>query len=183
MKSVILSYLMTGLAACGSAYDDPPEFTKTVYTAPEEEPVPAPVPEDVQEFVDLFYAYAEDYGRPNLREVPFIFKDQEAGVAGTCLSGIGIGVQIELDPDVWQKMGWYQKVELVAHELGHCVLNRDHVDQTAVSMLTPSLHDEYFLFYNWDELWAEMFKTVQPDEMLNLIDDEIIYSHKGCNHE
>jgi len=156
-----LTYLLL-VQACGSVNDRVPESTKTVYPGPAEivedfEPV-----EELKPFIDLFYAQAENYGVFNLGEVDQIFVDTlEAPNAAVCEWEVesGAAVQIRYSKEIWVTMGFYQKVEMVAHEMGHCLLHRRHTPDSTVSFMRSKLHSNYDVFYYYDDMWAELFNT------------------------
>jgi hypothetical protein len=56
------------------------------------------------------------------------FAKQESSVVGVCFMSNFKGENIELDPDFWNSSDDMEREELVFHELGHCVLMRDHKD-------------------------------------------------------
>ena len=51
-------------------------------------------------------------------------------VAGQCQRNTDRPSQIILDENVWNQSNDSDKEFLIFHELGHCILNRDHLDAT-----------------------------------------------------
>lgn len=52
----------------------------------------------------------------------------EGNVNGQCRKNTTDPDQIVIDTEYWNKAGAYGKEFIVFHELGHCVLNREHLD-------------------------------------------------------
>jgi len=53
-----------------------------------------------------------------------------SGVIAQCVSQIASGnKEIRVDPVSWQQLGSMRKEFLIFHELGHCALNREHLDE------------------------------------------------------
>lgn len=64
----------------------------------------------------------------NLLEVTgFISPIPEQGVAGTCTYGTHIN-EVNIDQTFWNRSGNLTREYVVFHELGHCVLHRDHTE-------------------------------------------------------
>lgn len=59
------------------------------------------------------------------RSTPIIFNDREKGISGTCTTYTNYKV-IEIDPEYWDTATTNQRLELLAHEIGHCDYNLDH---------------------------------------------------------
>jgi hypothetical protein len=79
------------------------------------------------------------------------FARLEPEIAGYCIPGFGI----LFNEDRWDKFGPYQKRELVFHELGHCVLGKDHSEP---GLMAPSMHSEKEIKKNWEAWVNELFK-------------------------
>ena len=70
-------------------------------------------------------AFEEHYGE-DLGHVKIAFKDfGNVGYDGVC--DVNFGRQIYLDINAWKVHSYLEKQLLVFHELGHCVLDREHV--------------------------------------------------------
>lgn len=50
----------------------------------------------------------------------------DEGVAGTCSYGFRSPRHVTIDFPFWQNSGFFSKEMVVFHELGHCILSRDH---------------------------------------------------------
>jgi hypothetical protein len=75
---------------------------------------------------------------------------------------------IEVAADVWQTLSTSQKKSLIYHELGHCVLLRDHVEDgilfsdvsiCPVSIMYPTIDPMTDCFPKFKELYAEELFT------------------------
>lgn len=48
------------------------------------------------------------------------------GLAGFCMMDVYGKKTVKIEPIVWYRSGEIDRMAIVYHELGHCVLNRDH---------------------------------------------------------
>jgi hypothetical protein len=90
------------------------------------------VPDDVSGYVDSFIREAElrDYDFSHARRgLTIEFTNLPDNKAGSSKSTF-FGSHIKLDPLIWKQMNGRQKEMLVFHELGHCVLGRQHRSET-----------------------------------------------------
>lgn len=53
----------------------------------------------------------------------------EDHVAGQCTYGTFIPGDVVIDSDFWNNASYYLKEMVVFHELGHCFLHRDHIEE------------------------------------------------------
>jgi hypothetical protein len=100
----------------------------------------------------------------------------KAGAEGTCQKGGTAAPRIVLKQDSWsQRLDEWEQEELVLHEYGHCILNREHDARQLVvmgermhrsimhpNMMGPGayvLHREYYL----RELFSKLTKTPELD--------------------
>lgn len=104
------------LTACGNLDFRTPE---TIH------PNPGVGPE-FKQFVELFEA---DYGM-SIGNFPIVFGSQEGNVIGVCKKWSDGYRMIEIDPTYWNNMNISdaRRKALIYHELGHCILNRQHDD-------------------------------------------------------
>ena len=88
----------------------------------------------VQEYYDRFIYEASIRGLDvayETSQVPARIADiDEANVIGTCSWSSNHAHNITLDQSYWRSATDMQREFLVFHELGHCVLGRDHVDNS-----------------------------------------------------
>jgi hypothetical protein len=80
------------------------------------------------EFVELVQLFEKEQ-HENV-DVDISFKKLELPTVGLCWQQVQDdfkqGIEIEIDPDFWFSSSDVKKEELLFHELGHCILNRDH---------------------------------------------------------
>lgn len=81
--------------------------------------------------------------------IPIHFVDLEKDIIGKCwwFKGPASLRYIELDTKYWLKSNYYQREEVIFHEFGHCILNREHNDISsnghARSMMNSHTSREY----------------------------------------
>lgn len=97
----------------------------------EPEPIQYSVPADVEPYVQAFRSAAAQRGqtvKSNNLIVTF-GPTQSAGACGQCTRQAGRTPRIVLstDRECWQSASAEERECLVFHELGHCLLNRDHL--------------------------------------------------------
>ena len=121
------------LVACGQ-----PETEKQAY-----------IEQEFQYFVDLFEL------EQNIKvNIEMKFAKLELPAVGMCYyyqyeDGSREFVNIEIDPDYWQRTSEIKKEVLLFHEMGHCVLGRDHEKQKLYhtvpkSIMYPFLFEEAY---------------------------------------
>jgi hypothetical protein len=84
---------------------------------------------------------------------------------GECLSAIGLNPIIRINRSAWLKMSDSSKEQLIYHELGHCILNRDHLNTFGVNgnpYVPVSIMYEYMIYddiydYNVVHYYQELF--------------------------
>lgn len=54
---------------------------------------------------------------------------EDAKVLGRCTQGSVSGSTVTIDTEFWTKANAWEKEYVIFHELGHCVLNRRHLDE------------------------------------------------------
>lgn len=126
MKYLIISFLF--LSACGQ-----PGFQ----TAPSD-------PRTIVGVDPVFTPYVNEYlvykGHGLYYDIPIQFADLDGSTVGVCTRWSTGQRQIQIDKDYWDN--WLdegERREVIAHELGHCDLNREHVDHVypAISIMDP----------------------------------------------
>lgn len=152
---LILNILIGFFQSCGIIGDD---FRPVCCTKPQ-----TPSDQEFKVYVDEF----EYYSSVDTSLVPIYFADLEDGIAGVChYFRVGGGPirwgYIEIDKEYWITMSELQKINLVFHELGHCVLGRDHYNGNSVNMCPDSFMFERVishqcLFDNYNKYLKEMF--------------------------
>lgn len=117
--------------------------------------------QEIQALVDRFRLEQANYSQiisltPSKPvSVGIQFEKLVSGIAGECQELEAGTTQISIHPRTWDNLTSPQKECLVFHELGHCVLNKDHSEQ---GIMSPSIlstedyvgnRDKYLsLFFN-----------------------------------
>ena len=83
-------------------------------------------------YFERFQSYSKEYGRDMSKDpqVDFLFQDLETDVVGACEQGPFHSPRVLIDPESWRTKSDAGREAIVFHELGHCVLGRDHRDGT-----------------------------------------------------
>lgn len=79
-------------------------------------------------------------------DIPMQFADLNGNTVGLCTRWSSGERQIQIDRDYWENyLDEGEKYEVIAHELGHCDLNRDHVVHAspATSIMDPYVFSLY----------------------------------------
>lgn len=77
------------------------------------------------EFVEYVILFENEYGS-SIGDVSIGFNEQSENVIGVCKKMDDIYRQIEIDREYWETASKEAKMGLIFHELGHCVLDREH---------------------------------------------------------
>jgi hypothetical protein len=91
----------------------------------------------------------------------------EPSTVGTCLTGTVLGLfpVVTIDTSHWTTIQEYEKEELIFHELGHCLLERDHCSVKAnglsVSIMEPDDSDLVAYLTNRDSMIDELFNPAK----------------------
>lgn len=117
---------------------------------------------EFQEFVDEFQVDSIQQGKPVTVYIPINFHEMD-GFAGKCKNK----AEILIDPDDWESRSVHQQKALIYHELGHCVLGRDHYNETVsdglfgrpVSIMTEHLGLVDFNSSHFDSYIEELFNN------------------------
>lgn len=122
----------------------------------------------------VFYPYIEKfeyYSKLDTYLVPIRFSKLMRVFGGTTvgicrifkIKGLITSAYIEIDEDSWNNITELQKINLIFHELGHCVLHREHtavdnyVNACPQSFMDSFLLTPYCIETNYDEYIREMF--------------------------
>lgn len=84
-------------------------------------------------------------------------------VIGYCDVELGTPT-ISIDKDYWENASNAMKLELLFHEMGHCVLHRGHTsvtlpDGTPASIMNPTIFNEIILTRNYNYYIHELFSN------------------------
>lgn len=116
-SSLLIFCLLNSITACGQQHKSN-KFT---------------INPDFQVYVDKF---EQTIGESV--EIDIDYNHLEYPIVGRCLKWTDGYKNIEIDPTHWPEVLDVEKEELILHELGHCILDRDH-DQSMLSI------DGYYL--------------------------------------
>jgi hypothetical protein len=107
----------------------------------------------------VFRPYVESFDAAyggTMPEILFFFAELENSAAECVKLDTGERI-INVNSISWEWYSRAQKRSLIWHELGHCVLNRDHTAADSISHMSPSVQQTDFIEQNQDEMDAEMF--------------------------
>lgn len=117
----------------------------------------------------IFTPYIQEFeyysGTDSFR-VPIGFGDLKPGTAGTChtstVGGVVVSAYIKIDSEFWKRATHLQKINLIFHELGHCLLRREHVrgflpNGCPNSFMYDSVMSDSCLNRNFNLYISEMF--------------------------
>jgi len=126
---------------------------------------------DLQQYFDSFKVEAAKFGisvdYQAQRVDGYIRNINDRGVAGQCQTFEGGLSAVIISPSYWNSIEGLQREFLVYHELGHCILARDHLDEpnadgTCKSLMSSGSED-CFLNYNnrtKEEYLEELFTNL-----------------------
>lgn len=145
-------------------------------------PSVAPIDADIKPYTDAFVSYYKEYKGADISiSFPISFQslgytNQEGGTNGVCRTKGGVAVSVSLDPVFWSVASDYEKEVLVFHELGHCILFRDHTTQLdadgdPVSIMFPYTLDKLTFINKFgsyiDELFLQKSSSGNHDEIVS----------------
>lgn len=127
------------------------------------------IPPEFQEYVHNFVEESVTQGRPvSINNLIVRFSDGlDDNILGECW--MGQQRKILINVKYWPGSSLLYKHVLMYHELGHCVLNRDHVETgriydgtcSATSIMWPYLNNDIQMYeHNWDAYMYELFNAV-----------------------
>jgi hypothetical protein len=97
-----------------------------------------------QPYIDEYIAYKD---APLNYYIPIQFTDLSGYTVGLCTRWSTGERQIQIDKAYWDAMTEGERIQTIAHELGHCDLNRDHLlnfkNGTPVSIMYPYMFELY----------------------------------------
>lgn len=98
--------------------------------------------------------------------VPSKFNELEDNVIGRCYWGLD-WQYIDIDKSFWMQASESERETLIFHELGHCVLKREHnskmnADNMPESIMYPSIIGGYTYYtQHTQEYYNELFKVIK----------------------
>jgi hypothetical protein len=148
MRYLILTLFLIG---CGVEERERPEFNRVLEV------------NGFEHYVNLFQEQAKELGQDiNVSDLVIRFKhipvEDNKTTLGRCWRGGNNPPIIDIDPEHWKSMSMVQRQLLMFHEMGHCLLRRDHVDEKkSVSIMNPYLISSQVFVASEDRLIAELF--------------------------
>jgi hypothetical protein len=102
--------------------------------------------EEFRKYAELFEKYSRDIepdSPTEITELTIRFAKLSSPRVGLCSLWVGLPPLIEIDRAYWAKASDTEKEVVMLHELGHCVLKRDHIstvnaDGEPVSIMYPN---------------------------------------------
>ncbi len=85
-----------------------------------------------------------------------ISQENETYTLGQCFRAVGAVPRIQIDSKSWPNMDMMSKTLLIYHELGHCILNRNHSDDPK-SVMYPYLLNPYDFIQDHETILNELF--------------------------
>ena len=108
-------------------------------TACQEEETPAPslfVETALQPYFDSFVEEAAQRGRSidlTALEIEGIIEEIDGNVIGQCRSNSNLPNVVAIDQSFWNSASQLRREMVIFHELGHCALQRDHLDTKTIT--------------------------------------------------
>lgn len=168
-KLLVLSLLF--LSACGPQLVPQSPDPRTI----------AGVDPTFQPYIDL---YMQTKGSGLRYDIPMAFAPQSGNTIGVCTRWTSGYRQIAIDPIYWNASTttWAQRVNLIFHELGHCDLNRDHIETKLSSGWPTSLMypmNYGFISTMQSYYFAELFNPAAATTSASTLASH----HDGCVHD
>lgn len=119
------------------------------------------------ELLEYSKAFESNYGR-SVSYIGLNFDDTMTGnVAGIAYSYPGEKYlnYIRINPKIWDRLSHEEKIVVVFHEYGHAELERNHLLTTdnlgnPVSIMYPTIINQYYFLANYNYLLDELFKRL-----------------------
>lgn len=134
MKYLIMLLLITG---CGKSIEDFIRIDNTNVKKAKTNPIFAP-------FIQSFEA---EFNRKV--RVPIVLKTIENKYAGVCLVYSNGYREIRINKNSWDQYSHEQKEQLIYHELGHCVMNKNH-DNALLNNHCPNSIMRSYMFNDYE---------------------------------
>lgn len=169
------------VASCGSVDELHRELQPNKKEEEQTVDAPSELMPYVEEFEYLWDLYSPGSRINNLR-VRFgkITQDNRptAVVAGSCFRQTGRSPRIVINTEIWQNITETRRKVLMFHELGHCVLFRDHIQGFNTSIMNPWVISDSKFESDEEELLAELFDPSKYNSWNMASYDP----HTRCNH-
>lgn len=122
------------------------------------------------EFIPYVNKYIAEKGTGMFYDIPIGFAHLNNPTVGLCTRWSNGYRQIQVDIDYWTTASHQLRVSLIAHELGHCDLNRDHSLSSLSIMYYQNIGSN-----NFYELFGRT--TINSKSTLNE------HNHNDCVHD
>ena len=135
---LLFCFLSSVLLFAGCEIEEPAEVNNLYIAA------------ELQPYFDLFEVEAAarglDYNLSEENLEGYLLRIADDDVIGQCAFNTEQPRRVTIDVTFWRRASDFEKEMVVFHELGHCVLDRDHVDDanpdgTCVSIMHSGLGD------------------------------------------
>jgi Zn-dependent peptidase ImmA (M78 family) len=153
MRTILLTFIL--MVQCGSLIQ-----REYQYHTGDFEPYVQAFKQDAKKFnldisiVDLLIIFG------NLNEDD----DNEYFYLGICYTYTDKTPLIRIDEAIWKTLDEVERKLLIYHELGHCILNKDHDDDSNNIMNTLDVDSQYFI-ENEQEVLAHLFSGVESPDL------------------
>lgn len=121
----------------------------------------------LQPYVSTFLSYCDTYKVDCSRVAEFSIKFSNFRVAKVYYKlfseGSLIGLckptsnEIEINEEYFNLSSAAEKEQLIIHELGHCILDLEHTEETELDIMNPYSFPEYVYLENYNELMNRFF--------------------------
>lgn len=128
------------------------------------------------EFIKYVNSFEKEYGK-SIGDVSMDFVDQPSNIVGLCKKWGYTYRQVEVDKTYWKQATEEERMGLVFHELGHCVLDREHksdyflynglhiTGQVPASLMFPynfytSFYSELEAYYKYEMFHPQLAKEI-----------------------
>ena len=150
LNSLLLFCLSSSITGCGQQHES------STFT----------INEDFQNYVSLFEQETEEKVR-----IDIDYNKLEYPIVGVCITYTNDYKEIQIDPDGWIQFDENYREELIFHELGHCILGRDHDSNLISSIRVPKSIMYPYIFGNA----YSRYKNYYLDEIKNEQIDWTLY--------
>jgi hypothetical protein len=167
VRYLLITLLLVG---CGIEEKQRPEYNRVLSV------------DGFEHYVNLFQEQASELGQ-NIRVSDLVIRfkyipiEGDKTVLGRCWRGGDTSPTIDIDPEHWKTMSMVARELLMFHEMGHCILRRDHVEDFT-SIMNPYLISTSVFIKDEDRLLAELFDSSQYGG-LELYDSD---RYSSCDH-
>lgn len=143
-NSLLIFFLLSNSIACGQQYEQN-NFK---------------INADFQNYVDLF----EEKIKQKVK-IDIDYNKLEYPIVGVCITYTNGYKEIQIDSDSWVEYDENYREELIFHELGHCVLGRDHDNSIIEGYRVPkSIMYPYIFGYAYNKYKVYYLEELKNEE-------------------